>query len=228
MLILSVDSTATPASVCLYDDKIIADYYINTRLTHSQTLLSMVESALNVTGISLDAVDLFAVNNGPGSFTGVRIGVAAVKGIAYAQDKPCAAVSTLLSMAYNFIGNDGIVCACMDARRNQVYNALFRVCGERIERITDDRALSVEELLGELAGYNERIVLCGDGAELVYTSGCENRNLTLAPDLLRFQRASSTALAALNADRISASSLMPSYLRLSQAERERKEREDHQ
>lgn len=224
MLILSVDTTATPASVCLFkDNKIIAEYYINTRLTHSQTLMSMIESVLTVTDTDVKDIDLYAVNNGPGSFTGVRIGVAAVKGMAYAQDKPCAAISTLESIAYNFLQNDCIVCACMDARRNQVYNALFCVDGDTVLRFTDDRAISVSELLDELSTLNKRIILAGDGAELVYAADKEHIT-TLAPHHLRYQRASSTAIAAQKAEKISCTELMPSYLRLSQAERKRKER----
>ena len=224
MLILSVDSSATPASVCLYDGRVIAEYYINTRLTHSQTLVAMIESVLKVTGHTPADVGCCAVNNGPGSFTGVRIGVSAVKGMAYAADIPCIAASTLESMAYNFLSSDAIICACMDARRMQVYNALFRVHDGCVERLCDDRAISVDELLSELTGMGERIILAGDGAELVYNSIQENKNICLAPANSRFQRASSVAMIA---DKrlsegltLSAASLMPSYLRLSQAERE--------
>lgn len=224
MLILSVDSSATPASVCLYDGRIIAEYYINTKLTHSQTLTAMIESVLNVTGYRADQVDCFAVNQGPGSFTGVRIGVSAVKGMAYAADKPCAAVSTLESMAYNSLAFEGIVCACMDARRKQVYNALFRIRGGAVERLCDDRPIGIDELVAELGVLEEKVMLVGDGAELVSNSTKELKHIHLAPENQRFQRASSTAIIAwkLAADgkMCSAASLMPSYLRLSQAERE--------
>lgn len=224
MLILSIDSSATPASVCLYDDRIISEYFVNTKLTHSQTLAAMIESVLKVTDTDVSAINCFAVNSGPGSFTGVRIGVSAVKGMAYAASKPCVAVSTLESMAYNCTAYSGVVCACMDARRQQVYNALFRIDDGKIMRLCDDRAIGIEDLLGELRMYQEPIYLFGDGAELVYRSIEELNNIHLSPDNLRYQRASSTAVIA--AERfssgrtVSAASLMPSYLRLSQAERE--------
>ena len=224
MLICSVDSSATPASVCLFeDDKIIAEYYLNTGFTHSQTLMAMLESVLKISGKRADDIDLYAVNSGPGSFTGVRIGVSAVKGMAYAQDKPCVEVSTLESMAYNFLDSHTIVCACMDARRKQVYHGLFRVDGDRIERLCEDKAIAIEELLSGLPN-GEEIILVGDGAELVYQSA-EEPAVKLAPPNLRYQRASSVALAAVETynrgEVVSPAALMPRYLRLSQAERER-------
>lgn len=229
MLILSVDSSATPASVCLYDGKVLAEYFINTKLTHSQTLVAMIESVLRVTNTDVKDIDLYAVNNGPGSFTGVRIGVSAVKGMAYAQDKPCVPVSTLHSMAYLDLSVDAIICACMDARRQQVYNALFRVRDGKAERLCDDRAIAVDMLIEELRGFTEKVILVGDGAELVYNSCKELKFIHLAPANNRFQRASSTAMIAGEmfgqGETVSAAALMPSYLRLSQAERERMEKQ---
>ena len=224
MLICSVDSSATPASVCLLeDDRIIAEYYLNTGFTHSQTLMAMLESVLKISGKSADDIDLYAVNSGPGSFTGVRIGVSAVKGMAYALDKPCVEVSTLESMAYNLLGSHTIVCACMDARRRQVYHGLFRVDGDKIERLCDDTAIAVDDLLSGLP-KDEEIILVGDGAELVEQS-TDDPLITLAPPNLRYQRASSVALAAVEkynrGEVVSPAALMPRYLRLSQAERER-------
>lgn len=224
MLICSVDSSATPASVCLLeDDKIIAEYYLNTGFTHSQTLMAMMESVLKISGKSADDIDLYAVNSGPGSFTGVRIGVSAVKGMAYALDKPCVEISTLESMAYNFLGSHAIVCACMDARRRQVYHGLFRVDGEKVERLCDDTAIAVDDLLSGLPDHEE-IILVGDGAELMAQS-TDDPMIILAPPNLRYQRASSVALAAVEkynrGEIVSPAALMPRYLRLSQAERER-------
>ena len=225
MLMLSVDSTASPASVCLFEDgRVIAEYYLNTGFTHSQTLMAMTESVLNIAGKSADEIDLYAVNCGPGSFTGVRIGVSAVKGMAFAGDKPCIEVSTLESMAYHFLGNHMIVCACMDARRQQVYNALFRVDGDNVERLCDDRAIAIEDLLRELDGIEGEILLVGDGAELVYNSA-EDPRIRLSAPHLRYQNASSTAMIAESkyhrGEVVSPAALMPRYLRLSQAERER-------
>lgn len=229
MLILSLDSTAAPASVCLFEDeKILANFFLNTGLTHSQTLMCMVENVLSVTGKAAKDIDLFAVNNGPGSFTGVRIGVSCVKGMAYAEDKPCVSVSTLESMAYNHLSENCVVCACMDARRNQVYNALFRVENGAVERLCDDRAISVEELYNELEAIKEKVILFGDGANLVY-SYKENTDIHLAPENIRYQNASSTAFVAFlkqqRGEVQNASNLNPSYLRLSQAERELRQKE---
>ena len=173
MLICSVDSSATPASVCLMEDeKVIADYYLNTGFTHSQTLMAMVESVLKISGKKIEDIDVYAVNSGPGSFTGVRIGVSAVKGMAYAQDKPCVEVSTLESMAYNFLGSHAIICSCMDARRQQVYHALFRIDGDKVIRLCQDIAISADDLVSRFPDEDdeefEEIIIAGDGAELVF------------------------------------------------------------
>lgn len=227
---LSVDSSAAPASVCLCEDgKIIADYYLNTGFTHSQTLMAMTESVLKISGKSAADIDVYAVNSGPGSFTGVRIGVSAVKGMAYAADKPCVEVSTLESMAYNFLGSHAVICACMDARRSQVYNALFRMDGEKIERISEDRAIAIEDLLNELKAFEGEIILIGDGSELVFNSA-DDPAVRLSSANLRFQRASSVAMAALEkynrGECVTPAALMPRYLRLSQAERERNAKQE--
>ncbi len=232
MKILSLDSSATCASVALFDtdsQRIIGDFFINTKLTHSQTLVPMLDALLKSTKTELTDVDYFAVNTGPGSFTGIRIGVSVVKGMAMALDKECVSISTLESMAYNFIDEDDvIVCACMDARRNQVYNALFSVNSGVVTRLCEDRAISVADLLDEIKTLDKNVILVGDGAHLCYDSELEN-NIILAHDNKRYQHASSVALCAeiyiKNNDVLSASSLMPTYLRPSQAERERLEKE---
>ena len=225
MKILAVDCTAKPASVAVLEDgKVLSSAYTNTGLTHSQTLVPMVDSALRDAQLSLDTIDYYAINAGPGSFTGVRIGVAAVKGLAFADDLPCVPVSTLESMAYNMTGGDCIVCAAMDARCSQVYNALFRVSGDKVERLCDDRALSLGDLKQELSRYTEPVVLVGDGAKLCYDFfGDETAHVRLAPANKRIQTASSVAMAAWQAIRagrpVTAEALMPSYLRLPQAQR---------
>lgn len=233
MKILSLDASATAASVCIYDsdaDRIIGDFFINTKLTHSQTLVPMIDALLGSTKIELEEIDYFAVNTGPGSFTGIRIGVSVIKGIAMALSKPCVSVSTLHSMAYNFIDCDNIiVCACMDARRNQVYNALFSVDDRQINRLCDDRAISIEALYEDLKKFDKRIVLVGDGAQLCYSFKPEDFDIALADVSKRFQKASSVALCAMNQiefdDVLTSASLMPTYLRPSQAERERLNKE---
>lgn len=226
MKILAVDTSATAASVAVAEEnKLIGEFSINTALTHSQTLMPMVDELLKNTGLSVNDIDAVAVNAGPGSFTGVRIGVAAVKGIAFPKNLPCVSVSTLESMAYNMLGNDCIVCSVMDARCSQVYNALFRVKGCTVTRMTDDRALSLTDLKNELQNINEKIVLVGDGAVLCSKFlGEELENIMLAPFNNRIQTASSVAYVAFekinNGETVKADELMPVYLRLPQAQRE--------
>lgn len=233
MKILSLDASATSASVCIYDAdecKIIGDFFINTKLTHSQTLVPMIDATLKSTQTNLSDIDCFAVNTGPGSFTGIRIGVSVIKGIAMANSKPCISVSTLESMAYNIIDSDDVVvCACMDARRNQVYNALFNINDAKVERLCEDRAISIDQLFNELKTINKHIILVGDGAKLCYDNKPEGFDIELAPEAKRYQRASSVALCAVNSLNagytLTASTLMPTYLRPSQAERERIEKD---
>ena len=226
MKILAVDTSATAASVAVAEEnKLIGEFSINTALTHSQTLMPMVDELLKNTGLSVNDIDAVAVNAGPGSFTGVRIGVAAVKGIAFPKNLTCVSVSTLESMAYNMLGNDCIVCSVMDARCSQVYNALFRVKGCTVTRMTDDRALSLTDLKNELQNINEKVVLVGDGAVLCSKFlGEELENIMLAPFNNRIQTASSVAYAAFekinNGETVKADELMPVYLRLPQAQSE--------
>lgn len=219
-MVLGIDSSAIAAGCAITDgDKIVAEEYLNTSHTHSETLLPMIKSVLNKTGIDLTDLDYIAVSGGPGSFTGLRIGISCVKGLCDGAGIPCVSVSTLEAIAYNFVQFDGIVCACMDARCKQVYNALFRSENGVITRICDDRTITVDSLLDELSGLNGRIILAGDGAELVYRSS--NGQYMLAPPALRFQRGSGICFAAGKYPRIQCELLMPSYLRLPQAERER-------
>lgn len=226
MLILALDSSAAPASAALLEDgKILSEFYINTKQTHSQTLMPMVESVLKLTNKTLDDVTCMAVSAGPGSFTGVRIGVSCVKGLSMTRNIPCAGVSTLRAMAENARQLTGIVCAVMDARCGQVYNALFRAESGKLTRLCDDRALPIAELLEECKTFTEKIYLVGDGAELCYKTFAAIR-AELLPPQLRFQRASGVAMAAQemveNGQTVTPDALMPIYLRLPQAERELK------
>ncbi len=223
-MILGIDSSAITAGCALYSDgKVVAEQFLNTKHTHSQTLLPMVENMLKSAEVSLADVEKIAVTAGPGSFTGLRIGIASVKGMAMGVDKPCVSVSTLEAIAYNFIGIDGIICCAMDARCGQVYNALFRSENGAITRICEDRAIKSAELYEELKSLEGSIILAGDGAELLHKATEES--FTLAPLPLRYQRGLGVCLAALDKEPIDAAALMPSYLRLPQAERERLERE---
>lgn len=218
-MILSIDSSAVTASAALTDgDKVIKSEFINAGLTHSETLLPMINSVM--AGYSTSDLDAIAVTAGPGSFTGVRIGVATVKGIAFENNTPCISVSTLEAIAYNFTDTDCIVCAVMDARRMQFYNALFEVKNGKVNRICDDRAISIDDLRKELSAY-ENAVIAGDGAELCYNSiGLDN--VILADENRRYQNGIGVSRAAEYKEKITAAELMPVYLRLSQAERELK------
>lgn len=223
MKILGIDSSAKSASAAVTEDKkIITQFYINTGLTHSHTLMPMVEYALKCADISLDEIDLFAVNKGPGSFTGIRIGVAAVKGLADIKNKPCIGVSTLESMAYNLIDNDCIACCVMDARCSQVYSALFDIESGKITRITDDEAISIDDLGERISKYNKKIILVGDGAEICFdalSSGI--KNISRAGEYTEFQNACGTCFYAFDHqnEQIKSSELVPEYLRLPQAQR---------
>ena len=231
MKILAIDSTAIVASVALCDDdKLIAIYTVNNSNTHSETLLPMVESILKQSGLTADDIGLFAVSNGPGSFTGVRIGCATAKGLAFGREVPCMGVSTLEALAYNLKGADGIICPVMNARRNQVYNALFRCENERLVRLCPDRAIAINELVEELESEykNEKIYLTGDGYDITNPAIPEEK-LGYTHPMMAHQNAYSVAMCALESYRagngiVSDSELAPTYLRPSQAERERMER----
>lgn len=223
-MILGIDSSAITAGCALYDGgKMIAEQFLNTKHTHSQTLLPMVESMMKSAEVSLADVDVIAVTAGPGSFTGLRIGIASVKGMAMGAGKRCVSVSTLEAIAYNFVGVDGIICCAMDARCGQVYNALFKSENGIITRLCDDRAIKAVDLYEELKKLDGKVILAGDGAELLHKA--TEQSFTLAPLPLRYQRGLGVCLAAEGKEPIDAAALMPSYLRLPQAERERLERE---
>lgn len=228
MKILSLDSSADVGTVALCEDeRLLAEMTVNTGNTHSESLLPTVEAVLKITGTDINDIDLFACSTGPGSFTGVRIGVATVKGIAYGKNKPCVSVSTLYALAQNLRGFNGIICPVMNARRNQVYNALFVCKDSIITRLTPDRAISIEELDNELAEKNMPVYLCGDGYTIT-EKGFEKTKICNVPYRMRLASAYSVALCALEASNngatVSDSELVPIYLRPSQAERERNER----
>ena len=231
MLTLAIDSTAKIASCAvLRDGRALASFNIDNGLTQSELLLPMVTDMLKRLKISFDDIELIAVSVGPGSFTGVRIGVSLVKGLAFGTDIPIAPVSALEALAYNLMGLDGIYVSVMDARRDQVYCAVFERDGEGIKRLTEDSASSLDELYEILKVYNEKpIYLAGDGYEKSHRALCE-RGLTLkdTPPLLRLESAVSVGcVGELMKDEGKCTddkSLSPTYLRLPQAERERNER----
>lgn len=231
MKILALESSAVACSVCLCeDDFLIAQSYENSGLTHSVTLLPMAEQLLRNCGVELKDVDVIAVAAGPGSFTGLRIGVSAAKGLAWALEKPCAKVSTLEAMAWNLSALPGNLCPVMDARRAQVYNARFVSDGQTVTRLTPDRAISLEDLSAELDKTDGEQILVGDGSQLCYNELTRRgHHVRMVPPNLRFQSAWGVARAGLELAKegklISAAELVPDYHRLSQAERERLARE---
>jgi len=232
LLILAFETSAKAASVALTENgKLLGESYQNTGLTHSQTLMVMAEDLLKQCGKPMADVTAVAVAEGPGSFTGVRIGVAAAKGLSWGGQIPCYGVSTLEAMAETLGVYEGTVCACMDARRNQVYNALFAVKNGEITRICEDRAIALAELKEELKTVTGPIFLVGDGSVLTHkTLSGEIPNLILPPEHRMHQRAVGVAILAekkqLQGETGDGNALSPNYLRLSQAERERMEKEN--
>ena len=226
MLILAFESSAKAASVALVrNGELVAQSFQSSGLTHSKTLLPMAEDMLKNTGLALPDVDLIACAHGPGSFTGIRIGIATVKGLAWALEKPCIGVSTLEAMAWNGASTGSVICAVMDARRNQVYNALFRIQDGIPVRLTEDRAISLEELEQDLQSLDDSIFLVGDGAGITAEYLTANQVPWHAvPSNLTMQSAWGVAMAAQGKKGDTADALLPVYLRLSQAERERQER----
>ena len=230
MKIFACDSTAKTASVALCEDKILlAEFTQNGGNTHSETLLPMTEVLLNSMKTDINEIDVFAISEGPGSFTGVRIGAATVKGFAHRKNKPCIGVSTLEALARNLaFGEDKIIIPVMDARRGQIYTAKFALRGGKIDRISEDTPMSFEEFLDDVQALGERVYLCGDGyAPARKLLGDELSFET--PEKLRYQSAYSVAQIAyekyLEGDRTTAEELRPTYLRLPQAERDRLNKE---
>ena len=234
MKILAFETSAKAASVALLDNgKLLGENYQNTGLTHSQTLMVMAEDLLKTAGLTAQSVDAVAVAAGPGSFTGVRIGVAAAKGFAWGREIPCYGVSTLEAMARNMGIWQGYVVPAMDARRNQVYTAIFHAQQGVLTRVEEDMAISLAELGEKIKNFAEPVFLVGDGALLCYNTLLEEVNgLVLPPEHRMHQRATGVALAAQvqadAGDPGNGAELTPNYLRLSQAERERAARENRE
>ena len=230
MLILAFETSAKAASVALLEDgKLLGESYQNTGLTHSQTIMVMAEDLMKQCGKTVADLSGIGVANGPGSFTGIRIGVAAAKGFAWGAELPCCGVSTLEAMAVSLGVWQGYVCPVMDARRSQVYNALFHVDCGKYTRIREDRAISLLELGEDVKKLSEPVFLVGDGSVLCYNALSEMvPGLVLPPEHRLHQRAAGVALEAERMLKSGGSfpgeALVPTYLRLSQAERERNER----
>ena len=231
MLVFGIDTCCMAATAALVaEDRLVAQTVQNNKKTHSQRIMPMIEQMLYQAEIELSDIDCFAAAAGPGSFTGVRIGVATVKALAHAAGKPCVAVSTLQALAINVACFDGIICPIMDARRNQVYNALFK--GESMKRITEDRAISIDELLSALKETEGKIIFNGDGVAVFADKIKEElgERAVFARRMQMMNLAASVAEIGCDmlerGETIEYTELSPQYLRLSQAERERLEKEN--
>ena len=232
MKILAFDGTAKAATVAVTEgEKILGYYTIDNGLTQSELLLPMAENLLKSLNLTFSDIELYATSVGPGSFTGVRIGVSLIKGLAFGRNSPSAGVSTLEALAENLVPLKGIIVPTMDARRNQVYSAIFRCDGEKLERLTEDRAIALSDLAEELRQYEgECIYLSGDGYN-VAKNALTKAGIVVeeTPELLILENAASVAKVALKkyekGEVLSDQELSPVYLRMPQAERERLERE---
>ncbi len=228
MKILAIETSSNVASVAVSDDdRLLCELTLNNKLTHSQTILPMIDDVLNKSEIEISDIDLIAVSNGPGSFTGLRIGVTTAKGLAHAANKPAVGISVLEAMAYNLKFSPYIISPIMDARREQVYNAFYRFDEKgNISVIAKERAISLEACMKELSEFGEKVIFLGDGVPVFKEKIKEVLGdlAIFAPLNLSLQRASSIIEAVKNKECISYSELLPNYYRLSQAEREYEER----
>ena len=231
MRILAIDSSSNVASVAIVEEeKIIGEYTINNKITHSQTLLPMIDDMFKVSEIELDTIDAIAITSGPGSFTGLRIGSATAKGLGQALNKPLVEVPTLNAMAYNFFETDKIICPIMDARRNQTYTAAFKIVGEELKEIIEGCAVSIDELINKLNELNEDVIFVGDGIPVFkeYIEANLVKKAVFAPTHLNRQRAGSVGALALkylaDGKTVTANDFRPDYFRKSQAEREMEEK----
>ena len=223
MLTLGVDTSAATVSAALAEDgALLGESFARGKQKHSEVLLPMIDALLRHCGLEINQVGRFAVTRGPGSFTGVRIGVAAVKGLAQANDKLCAGISTLEAMAAQAAFLGGVLCCAMDARRGQAYAALFEAGRGRPKRLSEDEALPIEELERRLLALDRPVTFLGDGAALCCEAMRKRPGWRIAPEHLRFQRAYGAVLAAGEGDYRPAGELRALYLRPSQAERELK------
>ena len=240
MRILALDSSGLVASVAVVDGsgleaQTIAEYTVNYKKTHSQTLLPMLDEVARMTELDLDSIDAIAVAAGPGSFTGLRIGSATAKGLGLALDKPLIHIPTLEGLAYNLCGTDHIVCPIMDARRGQVYTGIYEFDNDRLIVLEDQMAVGIEELGQRLHSYDRKVVFLGDGVPVFKEALMEQimagREIAFAPTHLNRQRAAAVGALAIRYYREgkmeTAAEHQPDYLRVSQAERERKERLGH-
>lgn len=231
MKILALDSSGLVASVALIEDEsLIAEYTVNYKKTHSQTLLPMMDEIVRMTETELNSVDAIAVAKGPGSFTGLRIGAATAKGLGLALKKPIIGIPTVEGLAMNFYGTDALICPLMDARRNQVYTGIYRFLDGRLQIVKDQVPVGIEQVIEALNLIGEKVVFLGDGVP-VYRQTIEEKIAVpyhFAPAHVNKQRAAAVGVRALDYFEkgmfVSADEFKPEYLRLSQAEREQLEK----
>ncbi len=231
MKILALDSSGLVASVALLEDEnLIAEYTVNYKKTHSQTLLPMLDEIVRMTETDLHSIDAIAIAKGPGSFTGLRIGSATVKGLGLALDKPIIGVPTIEGLAMNLYGTDALICPLMDARRNQVYTGIYRFQTGKLQVIKDQVPVGIEEIVDALNQIGQKVIFLGDGVP-VYHDIIEKQisvSHEYAPANMNKQRAASVGVRAFDywnkGIYTDSDSFTPDYLRLSQAERERLER----
>lgn len=238
MRVLALDSSGLVASVAVVEDdglngNLMAEYTVNYKKTHSQTLLPMLDEIVKMIELDLKTVDAIAVAAGPGSFTGLRIGSATAKGLGLALDKPLVAVPTVDGLAYNLYGTDRIICPLMDARRNQVYTGIYEFRNNGLNVIESQMAVSIEEIAEKLCALGREVIFLGDGVP-VFRKRLEEelmagQKFSFAPAHLNKQRAGAVGALALQylkeGKTQTAAEHQPDYLRLSQAERERAEQE---
>ena len=231
MKILAVDTSSAVATAAICeDDKLICEFVLNNKLTHSQTILPIIDSCFEKSEMTPEDIDVFAVAEGPGSFTGLRIGVTTIKGLAHAVDKPVTGVNTLEALAYNLPFCPYIIAPIMDARREQVYNALYKFEDGRLIEIAPPRAIALDDCIAELDKMGEKVVFLGDGVPVFKDKIAEKLPDTafFAPQNCNIQRASCVCQAAKTKGTIHYAKLAPVYLRKSQAERELEERGNKQ
>ncbi len=240
MRILALDSSGLVASVAVVedgavDDQVIAEYTINYKKTHSQTLLPMLDEIVKMTDMNLDTIDAIAVAGGPGSFTGLRIGSATAKGLGLVLKKPLIHIPTVDGLAYNLCYTDRIICPIMDARRNQVYTGIYQMDGDKLQVLEAQMAVEIDELAKKLCTYGKPVIFLGDGVPVhpVHKTKIKEEILpgeavTFAPANMNRQRAASVGTLGMQYYKEgkieTAMEHEPDYLRVSQAERERKER----
>lgn len=231
MKILGIDSSGIVASAAIADEKnIIAEFTVNNKQTHSQTLLPMIDMVVKMSGVKLEEVDAIAVAAGPGSFTGLRIGSSTAKGLGLALKKPIVPIPTLDGLAYRLAATDGIICPIMDARRNQVYTAIYRMEDGELRRLSEQKAVDIHEIMEELEKYDEKVTFLGDGVDVHrQTIVAEFKGKCyFAPEHMAKQSAGAVAALGIvyfgQGKTETAAEHKPIYLRKSQAEREREEK----